>query len=127
MLGDQFHMIALAWLVLDLTGSGLALGTVLMAASIPRAILIVVGGALADRIPPRRLMLASDIARGVTVGALAALALSGRAELWHLLVMGVVFGIADALFFPAMNAIVPQIVRHERLPAANGLPSRPAS
>jgi MFS family permease len=121
MLGDQFHMIALAWLVLDLTGSGLALGTVLMASSIPRAILIVVGGALADRIPPRRLILGSDIARGLTVGALAALALSGRAELWHLAAMGIVFGIADALFFPAMNAIVPQVVDTDRLPAANGL------
>jgi len=121
LLGDQFHFVALAWLVLDLTGSGLALGGVLMAASIPRAILIVVGGALADRIPPRRLMLASDIARGVTVGILAGLALTGRAELWQLVVMGIVFGIADALFFPAMNAIVPQIVPVERLPAANGL------
>jgi MFS family permease len=121
MLGDQFHVIALAWLVLDLTGSGLALGTVLLAASIPRAVLIVVGGALADRIPPRRLMLVSDLARGLAVGILAGLALSGRAELWHLVGMGVVFGIADALFFPAMNAIVPQVVDTERLPAANGL------
>jgi MFS family permease len=121
LLGDQFHFIALAWLVLDLTGSGLALGTVLMAAAIPRAVLIVVGGALADRFPPRRMMLISDIARGVTVGLLAGLVLSGSAELWHLVVMGVIFGIADALFFPAMNAIVPQVVPIERLPAANGL------
>ena len=121
MLGDQFHFVALAWLVLDLTGSGLALGTVLVAASIPRAILIVVGGALADRIPPRRLILISDVARGLTVGVLTGLVLSGRAELWHLVVMGVVFGIADALFFPAMNAIVPQVVDTDRLPAANGL------
>ena len=69
MLGDQFHMIALAWLVLDLTGSGLALGTVLMAASIPRAISIVVGGR-ARRSASRRVgsILASDIARGLTVG-----------------------------------------------------------
>ncbi len=121
MLGDQFHFVALAWLVLDLTGSGLALGMVLVAASIPRAILIVVGGALADRIPPRRLILVSDVARGLTVGILTGLILSGRIELWHLVVTGVVFGIADALFFPAMNAIVPQVVATDRLPAANGL------
>ena len=95
--GDQFHFVALAWLVLDLTGSGLALGMVLVAASIPRAILIVVGGALADRIPPRRLILVSDVARGLTVGILTGLILSGRIELWHLVVTGVVFGIIPAL------------------------------
>ena len=121
LLGDQFHLVALAWLVLDLTGSGLALGAVLMAASIPRAVLIIVGGALADRFAPRRLMLASDIARSATVGILAVLILTGRVELWQLVVMGVVFGIVDALFFPAMNAIVPSLVPPDRLPAANAL------
>ena len=121
LLGDQFHFVALAWLVLDLTGSGLALGVVLMAASIPRAILLLVGGALADRIAPRRLMLASDIARGLAVGVLAGLVLSGRAELWHVVVMAIVFGIADALFFPSMNAIVPALVPVDRLAPANGL------
>jgi MFS family permease len=121
LLGDQFHFVALAWLVLDLTGSGLALGLVLMAASIPRAILLLVGGALADRIAPRRLMLVSDVARGVAVGVLAGLVLTSRAELWHLVVMAIVFGIADALFFPSMNAIVPALVPTDRLAPANAL------
>lgn len=48
-LGDQFHFVALAWLTLQLTGSGLALGTVLMAAAVPRALLMLFGGAISDR------------------------------------------------------------------------------
>jgi len=121
LLGDQFHQIALAWLILGLTGSGVALGLVLMAASIPRAILMLVGGALADRTAPRTMMLASDIARGLAVAVIAALVLTGRAELPHLIVMAVVFGIADAFFLPAMQAIIPAIAPGERLAPANAL------
>ena len=52
--GDFFNYIALAWLVLQLTGSGLALGSVLVVQALPRAVLMVVGGALADRLSARR-------------------------------------------------------------------------
>ena len=53
-LGDQFYLVALPWLVLQLTGSGLALGTILMTAAIPRAALMLVGGAVIDRFSARR-------------------------------------------------------------------------
>src|SRR6202158_6329931 len=57
--GDFFSYIAMAWLVLQLTGSSLALGGVLVAQALPRALLMVLGGALSDRISPRVTMLAS--------------------------------------------------------------------
>lgn len=120
-LGDQFHIIALAWLALQLTGSGLALGTVLMTAGIPRAIFILVGGAFSDRFSPRTLMLLSNAIRAVLVGFLAALVLSGSAQLWHLYVLAAAFGVVDAFFYPAMTTIVPMIVEAQRLPAANAL------
>ena len=63
-LGDQFHFVALAWLALQLTGSGLALGSVLMTAAIPRAVFVLVGGAFSDRFSPRTLMLVSNVIRG---------------------------------------------------------------
>jgi len=121
LLGDQFHFVALAWLVLQMTGSGLAVGTVLMVAGIPRAIFILVGGAFADRASPRNLMLASNALRAAFVGVLAVLVLSGRAELWQLYVLAAIFGIVDAFFWPAMSTIVPMLVTEERLPAANAL------
>lgn len=121
MLGDQFHFVALAWLVLSLSDSGVALSAVLLAASIPRLLLMLVGGALSDRRAPRTLMLLSNIARGALVAGLTILIVSGRVELWHLLILGVVFGAVDALFLPAMNTLIPMLVPTERLPAANAL------
>ncbi|MGH2391973.1 MAG: MFS transporter [Candidatus Limnocylindria bacterium] len=121
LLGDQFHFVALAWLVLQMTGSGLAVGTVLMVAGIPRAIFILVGGAFADRASPRTVMLASNGLRAAFVGVLAFLVLSGGAELWQLYVLAAIFGIVDAFFWPALNTIVPMLVAEERLPAANAL------
>ena len=120
-LGDQFHFVALAWLALQLTGSGLALGTVLMTAAIPRAVFMLVGGAFSDRFSPRDLMLASNAIRAVVVGVLAALVLSGRAELWHLYAFAGIFGVVDAFFCPALSTIVPMIVPERQLAPANAL------
>jgi MFS family permease len=120
-MGDQFHFVALAWLALQLTGSGLALGTVLMTAGIPRAVFMLLGGALSDRFSPRTLMLTSNAIRGVVVAFLALLVLSGRAELWHLYVLAAIFGVVDAFFYPALNTILPMLVGPRLLPGANAL------
>jgi hypothetical protein len=121
LLGDQFHFVALAWLVLGLTGSGLALSTVLIASSIPRAAFMLVGGALSDRLAPRSLMLGSNVLRAVVVALVTILVVTGRAELWHLVILAIIFGSVDAIFMPALNTIIPMLVPAERLPAANAL------
>ena len=121
LLGDQFHFVALAWLVLQLTGSGLALGTVLMTAAVPRAVFMLVGGALSDRISPRNLMLISNALRAVVVAIVATLVLTGNAELWQLYIAAGIFGIVDAFFYPAMNTIVPMLVAERLLSPANAL------
>jgi MFS family permease len=118
-IGDQFHFVALAWLTLQLTGSGLALGSVLMVAAIPRGVFMLLGGALSDRFSPRSLMLGSNAIRAVLVGIIAALVLTDRAELWQLFVMAGLFGVVDALFYPAIGAILPMLVDEETLPPAN--------
>ena len=119
--GDQFHLIALSWLVISLTGSGLALGTVLIAVGVPRALLIVPLGVLADRRPARGLMLAAHLARGGIVGVIAVLAAVGAASIPVLAVLGVLFGAADALYMPAQQAFLPRTVEPGRLPSANAL------
>ena len=119
--GDQFHYVALAWLVISLTGSGLALGVVLIAVAVPRAILIVPFGVMADRRPARGLMVAAHVARGVIVGVIAALAVTGSASVPALAVLGALFGAADALYMPAQQAFLPRTVEAERLPSANAL------
>ncbi|MFI5255560.1 MAG: MFS transporter, partial [Candidatus Limnocylindrales bacterium] len=117
----HFQIIGLAWLVLQLTGSGLALGFVLMAAAIPRGILMLVGGAVSDRREPKSVIFATNALRAVVVGIIAVLVLTGRAELWHVAVMAVIFGTVDAFFYPAMSSFLPLLVRGEGLPAANAL------
>ena len=119
--GDHFHFVALAWLTLQLTGSGLALGSVLMVAAIPRAVFILLGGALSDRWSPRSLMLYSNAIRGVLVGIVAVLVITGHAALWQLYILAAAFGVVDALFYPALQSIVPMIVDESTLAPANGL------
>jgi MFS family permease len=121
LLGDQFHFVALAWLTLQLTGSGVALGTVLMTTAIPRALFMLVGGAMSDRISPRSLMLGSNVLRTVVVAVIAALVLSGHAQLWQLYILALIFGTVDAFFHPALNTIVPMLVSEGLLSPANAL------
>ena len=121
LIGDQFHFVALAWLTLQLTGSGLALGTVLTAAAIPRAVFMLVGGALSDSLSPRSLMLVSNALRSGVVAVIAVLVLTGNAQLWQLYVLAFIFGVVDAFFFPALNTIVPMLVSDRLLPPANAL------
>ena len=121
LLGDQFYLIALPWLVLQLTGDALAVGTVLAVAGIPRALFMLLGGALTDRFSPRTLMLSSDLARVMLVALLAGLVLAHLVVPWILYVFALVFGLVDAFFYPAQSAIVPQVVDKEHLHTGNSL------
>jgi MFS family permease len=120
-IGDQFAMIALPWLALVLTGSALALGGAMALMAIPRALLMLVGGVSVDRFSPRKVMLGSNAVRLVAVGALGAVVIGGAAELWMLYAFALIFGVADAFFFPAQTAMVPELVTAEQLPRANGI------
>src|SRR5512143_3326366 len=75
LLGDQFTIIAYPWLVLQLTGSALVLGTTMALMGIPRALFMLIGGALVDRFSPRTIMFVTNAARLGTVMLLAALTL----------------------------------------------------
>jgi len=121
LLGDQFHYVALSWLVLGLTGSGLALGTVLLAAALPRGVFLLLGGVLSDRVSPRALMLWSNLVRAVITTAIAALVLGARVEIWHLVLAGAMFGTVDAVFFPAIGTIVARLVPEDQLAPANAM------
>ena len=120
-LGDQFALIALPWLALVMTGSALALGSVLALMAVPRALLMLIGGVSVDRLSPRRVMLASNAVRLVAVTILGTVVLAGRGELWMLYAFALVFGVADAFFFPAQTSIVPELIEGDLLQRANGI------
>jgi MFS family permease len=119
LLGDQFYMIALPWLVLQLTGSALALGTVMALAGIPRALFILVGGAFVDRFSPRSVMIASNFARLVLVVLLSGLVLTNTIRIEMLYAFALAFGLADSFYFPGQSAIIPQLLPEDQLQAGN--------
>jgi hypothetical protein len=121
MFGDFFSYIALTWLVLQLTRSSLALGTVLVVQALPRALLMAVGGALADRFSPRLTMLGSMGLRAVFVAPLAVLVLTGRVQMWEVYGIAVVFGIVDAFFMPARQSILSRVVADDELEPGNAV------
>lgn len=121
LLGDQFFLVALPWLVLQLTGSSLVLGTMMMAAAIPRTVLMLVGGAVTDRVSARRVLLTTAATRAVLVGIVTALVWFNVIALWQLFVLTLGFGIADAFSLPAGAALIPTLVAPQQLRPANAL------
>jgi MFS family permease len=120
-LGDSVYRIALSWWVLEETGSATAMSTVLVVSFLPMVLFLLVGGVVVDRLPRFRILFASDLLNGVVVALVALLAGTGRLEVWHVYIASAVFGLAEAFFFPAYVASVPQIVPVESLPSANSL------
>jgi MFS family permease len=121
LIGDGMAPVALAFAILDLTGSATDLGIVLAAHSVVLIALLLVGGVIGDRVSPRLSMLGADFARTFSMGAIAVLLLTGTAEIWQLALLYAVDGAATAFFNPASTAIVPQIVPGARLQEANAL------
>lgn len=120
-LGDSLYRIALAWWVLEKTGSATAMGTVLIFSFAPMLIFLLIGGVAVDRLPRGRVMFTSDVLRGMVVALVAALAFAQSLEVWHVYIASMAFGFVDAFFQPAYTAIIPEIVPSERLPSANSL------
>jgi DHA3 family tetracycline resistance protein-like MFS transporter len=121
LLGDGIYLVTIAWQVYELSNVPTALSVVGIAWTVPNVLLLLVGGVLSDRIDRRRLMMVSDVVRGIAIGAIGFLALADALELWHLLLLVAVYGAGEALFAPAFNAIVPDIVPGEQLVQANSL------
>lgn len=120
LLGDQCTLIALPWLVLKLTGDPLALGLVVALMGIPRAIFILVGGALVDRYSPKRVMMLSKHANALLLALLAALTFSGAATLPVVYALAFTIGLAQAFGIPSGTSMLPQAVPPQLLQAANG-------
>jgi hypothetical protein len=121
LLGDGVYIVAIAWQVYELSDTPTALSLVGLAWTLPMAAFLLVGGVVSDRIDRRRVMIATDLVRALAVAAIAILSLTGALELWHLILLAVVFGTGDAFFGPAFNATVPGIVPKPMLVQANSL------
>ncbi len=119
--GDALTGVALAFAVLDLTGSATDLGYVFAAKTVPLVGFLLVGGVFADRLPRRAVMLVADVVRVGAQGAVALLVLTHNAHLWQIVVLQAISGTASAFFNPASTGLTPLTVSPERLQQANAL------
>lgn len=119
--GDAVFAVAFAWLVLSATGSAGALAGTLIAGALPRGILLLIGGAVVDRVSARTVLLGAHLVRGVAVGLLALVAAAGDPGLGVFVTVAVAVGAADAFAGPAGVTVLPALVAAPDLPRANAL------
>lgn len=119
--GGGVWLVAVVWQVIELGGGPTELSLVATGAAVGMVGAVLLGGVAADRIPQRRILIAVESVKTVSIATAALLALNGWVELWHLAVISLVLGIADGFFYPAYSALLPAILPADDLLAANGV------
>jgi hypothetical protein len=120
-IGNGLYYVALPFQILALGGSPLQLGLGFTIYATAQLVVILFGGAIVDRLPRRRVILASDVASGLVMGVIAVLGITGHLQIAHLYVAAALFGVAFSFRRPAMNAIMPELVPKDVLLAGNSL------
>ncbi len=123
LVGTWMQRMGQAWLVLDLSGSPAALGQVTALQFLPLLCFSLFGGVIVDRLPKRRLMIATQSAALVQALVLTALVASGAIRLWEIYLLALVLGLTNALDNPARQAFVVELVGREQVANAIGLNS----
>ncbi|WP_307814059.1 MFS transporter [Streptomyces sp. N35] len=120
MIGDAVYFIALSWAAAR-TGSAGQAGLVLAISAVPRALLMLYGGVIADRFGPRRVVIGSDAVRFAVILVAAGVLVAAQPGIWFLAVIALVFGAVDAVFMPAVGALPPRITGPSQLARVQGL------
>ncbi|MBF8173306.1 MFS transporter [Streptomyces olivaceus] len=120
MLGDTVFYLALSWAAVQ-RGSAAEAGVVTAVSAVPRALLMLGGGVVVDRLGPRRAVIGSDAVRCAAVLAVAVLLFATDPGLWLLALLALVFGAVDALFLPAVGALPARITAKDQLARVQGM------
>ncbi|MEH0511383.1 MFS transporter [Streptomyces sp. B21-106] len=120
MVGDSVYYIALSWAAVQ-AGTPAQAGLVMTASAVPRALLMLGGGVIADRLGPRRVVIGSDAVRCAAVLAVAALLYATTPGLWPLALLALVFGAVDAVFMPAVGALPARVTSRGQLARVQGM------
>ena len=120
-IGDHISLIAFPWLVLQMTGSAALTGLVFAVQGIPRAVLMLAGGAVVDRTSPRLVMIVTNALRSLLVMYVAYMISQDTVDLASVFLMAFAFGVADAFFYPASTSIIPSLVSRDQLQAGNAI------
>ncbi|MFJ2826123.1 MFS transporter [Streptomyces sp. NPDC087263] len=120
MIGDNVYYIALSWAAVQ-AGTPSQAGLVMAVSAVPRALLMLGGGVVADRFGPRKVVIGSDAVRCVAVLAVAALLFTASPGLWPLALLAIVFGAVDAVFMPAVGALPARVTSRGQLARVQGM------
>ncbi len=120
-LGDQMTLVAFPWLVLSITQEAWVLGLILGLVGIPKAVFILLGGAIVDRLSPKTVMLISKVVNAVVLFLISFLLYVNELSVPILCVLAFIFGMSEALSMPARSAILPALVKRENLEKVNGM------
>lgn len=119
--GDQFTIIALLWFVLQLTGSGAAVGLVILCFDLPGVVTGAILGRLLDRYQPRLLMGIDNLARAVLIAAIPTLYALRWLRVWHVFALALLAGVLSPATTAGVRAFVPHLVEDASLHRANTL------
>lgn len=122
-LGDQFTMIALLWFVLQVTGSAVAVGLVILCFQLPSILTGSLLGSLLDRFQPRLVMGIDNITRALLIGAIPSLYLLGLLQLWQIYVLALLAGALSPATNAGVRVVLPCLISDEKLEHANALTS----
>lgn len=120
LVGSGIWLVALVWQIVAIGGGAAELSIVAGASAVGMLLTTLLGGALADRIPQRRILLVVEVVRTASVGIVALLSLTGTLAVWQLAAVALVGGIMAGLYYPAYSALLPSVVPEDQLLAANG-------
>jgi MFS transporter, DHA3 family, macrolide efflux protein len=118
-IGDAIFTITLSWYIVDVHQSGYIMGTVLLLMGIARFVFGLIGGAIVDNMGPRRVMISSDLLRGIIIAVFYSFFIFSTIPLWLIIIISITFGIVDAFYWPAADAIKPRLVAKELYSKAN--------
>ncbi len=121
--GSWMQMVAMAWLVLDISHSPATLGTVTTLQFLPILLLSLPAGVLADRVPKRRLLIATQALAAVQALLLGILAIAGTPQVWQLALLGFTLGVSNAFNNPTQQSFVSEMVTPALVPQAVALNS----
>src|SRR3990172_4784981 len=108
--GQHMYQFTLGWLAFEITGSQAQLALIHLCAFVPQFALTLLGGVLADRIDPRRLIQTAQSIAAAGVIGVGTMALLGRAELWHLALVSFLYGVTNAIDEPSRTAFFPRLL-----------------
>jgi MFS family permease len=121
--GNGIFRIALPLEVLRLTGNPFDLALVLAVDQVITVLFLLIGGAMVDRFSRRQIMLISDIVNGSAILTSGVLIATGTIELWHLVGLALLTGVATSVYLPASSAIIPDLLPPPMLTAGNSMMS----